>query len=1218
VIRKSPYVGLVPYSEEDTLFFFGREREREVIAGNLLASRFTVFYGPSGVGKSSVLRAGVVPDLRKLARGSAQELGHPEFVVAALDSWRDNPTARLAQHVDEALTDALPGTSLTQTPPGTRLSEFLRARTHECNVDLLIILDQFEEYFLYHEGEEGEGALATELPRATEDPHLRVNFLVSIRDDALSKIDVFKGRISNLFNNYLRIEHLDRKAAKDAIERPVKRFNEMNKEQPPVAVEEKLVDALLDQVRTGNVVLGEGGVGTHSSSVVRSPEADRVETPYLQLVLERLWDEEMRAGKRALRLDTLNTELGGAKRIVQNHLETVMATLGDEEKNAAARVFQHLVTRSGTKIAYPVLDLAGEAGLDQALLGDVLEKLSRRDVRVLRQVGPAPGSPHEARFERYEIFHDVLASAILAWRTDYLHAKEREEAQRNAAREAAEHAKQAAQNRELELAREKAALKTASARLSRRLAVALGVAAVVAAIAAGFALKERSEARTQAGLATSRELANIANTTVDDELRMQLAIEAVRASRTSEAVDALQRALQEHRVVLNIAAHAGPVLSVLLTPDRGRLITTGAQDSTIKIWDRSSGQNLATVKVDGGSLALSVSPDGKRLAFVTQIETDSTQFSILDLDTHEVLSKTKIGEFSEPDLFFVDGSFAPIRISPDWTSIAALLRDGFAVWELSPSTLRFRISGADSITGFSYSRDGATLALGSATGRIWLRSAQDGSVISTLARQSDGISSVAFSPSGGLLITLALNGLLTVWEPGQREPSVTYSEVPPARSLAFSSDSTFVATASEDGVRTLPILWKGTPSLFDGTSSVFQVLFSPDGSRLATVSEDEERIDAWYTNGELFQTFPGHDGGALAVRFTPDGRELITGGQDGRLKIWSLFSEFTFKESGSITGLAYAASGRRLATMTWSNAYLWDTSTGEYGTLSGGFDNRTISSTPDGKRIAVSNDSVIRLFADTAQVELNTPPGLRDGTAAAFSPDGTHLASSRRGALILWNPVTLDSIRALRTDTFPVTAIAFSPDGQRVAAAAGGKAIIWNLASSDTTVVITHAPGESGGRESILDVSLAPWRGSGRSPQGEYLLATAGADGTARVTDAGSGAELFRVSHLRPVRSVSFSPDGSLLATASEDESVRLWEVPTGRERYSFAQQGAAHAVRFSPDGNRMAVGGANGVVRVYVTNVDTLLALARARALRPLTSQECTKYLHVSRCPGS
>ena len=128
--------------------------------------------------------------------------------------------------------------------------------------ELLLILDQFEEYFLYHPRDTARSGFDAELARAIADPDLRANFLIALREDALAGLDRFKGRIPRLLDNYLRLRHLDRSAARAAIEKPIEQFNVMRAEElAAVGVEPDLVEAVLDQVKTGQVSLDEGGRG---------------------------------------------------------------------------------------------------------------------------------------------------------------------------------------------------------------------------------------------------------------------------------------------------------------------------------------------------------------------------------------------------------------------------------------------------------------------------------------------------------------------------------------------------------------------------------------------------------------------------------------------------------------------------------------------------------------------------------------------------------------------------------------------------------------------------------------------------------------------------------------------------------------------------------------------------------------------------------------------
>lgn len=398
--RISPYQGLIPYSEEDAPFFFGREKETRLIIANLFASSLTLLYGASGVGKSSVLRAGVAYNLRE----------RDDVLVVAFNSWQSEPVAKLKAEVTEAALRA--GAEPINAPASATLAEFLAAYADGLDRRLMIVLDQFEEYFLYHPKDDEFGA---EFPAAVMQADAPVSFLLSMREDSLAKMDRFEGRIPTLFDNYLRIEHLDRDAAREAIVKPIEQFNRSLKAgEQAFNIEPELVETVLEQVEAGKVRLGTTGRGTVESEAKKT----RIETPYLQLVMSRLWQEEVRLRSNTLRLATLKN-LGETERIVRTHLDTVMGALPQAEQDVAAGIFHYLVTPSGSKIAHTAPNLAAYTEYPPEKIAPVLDKLSRGGLagRILRTVDPPLDQPDEPR---YEVFHDVLALAILDWRGRYV------------------------------------------------------------------------------------------------------------------------------------------------------------------------------------------------------------------------------------------------------------------------------------------------------------------------------------------------------------------------------------------------------------------------------------------------------------------------------------------------------------------------------------------------------------------------------------------------------------------------------------------------------------------------------------------------------------------------------------------------------------------------------------------------------------------------------
>jgi len=412
-----PYKGLQPYTEEDQDYFFGRERDGETIASNLFAAPLTILYGNSGVGKSSVLQAGAIPQLRQ----------NPKLVVTLFGRWQGEGfdlalKAEVLKAVcenthlseEDVLKEVARVLEMKTVPTLDRLAfdDLLTACSRAFRRRILIIFDQFEEYFLYHAPTTKAEGFDAEFARAVNQHDSGVNFMLAMREEELSKLDRFRPRIPTLLSNLLRLDHLDRTEATNAIRKPLAVYNTKHAEQ--MFIEDPLVDEIINQVRPRPFAESDDGQPVTSSGAQHVQYESKIETPFLQLVLVRLWNEERAHGSTSLRLSTFQG-LGGAKAIARAHLDKVMEQLSDSEREVAASVLRFLVTPKGSKIALDPATLAGFANQRENQVRDVLTLLSAgKEMRILRKV-TVPGQSG-----RYELFHDVLGPAILEWRARYV------------------------------------------------------------------------------------------------------------------------------------------------------------------------------------------------------------------------------------------------------------------------------------------------------------------------------------------------------------------------------------------------------------------------------------------------------------------------------------------------------------------------------------------------------------------------------------------------------------------------------------------------------------------------------------------------------------------------------------------------------------------------------------------------------------------------------
>lgn len=818
-----PYKGLQPYTEADRAFFFGRERDSEIITSNLYAAPLTVLYGESGVGKSSVLLAGVVPILRQT----------PNVAVVVFRQWQD---AQFASMLRAEILSAVKETTGNEAAVDLSLplDEFLIACNRVLHGPVFFIFDQFEEFFLYHAPSQGAEGFDAEWSRSVNRQDVDANFLLSLREDSLSRLDRFRGRLPKLMGNMLRLKHLDEEAGRTAIRKPLEKYNEMLPDgQPRMEIEDSLVDTLLDEIQAGRVTLGAGR-GQVNSQGTETREA-RIETPFLQMVLTRLWNEEKAEGSHVLRLDTLK-QLGGAERIIRTHLDKVMEKLSDPEQDVAAQLFRFLVTPSGSKIAHTTDDLISYAEMPGERVEPVLKMLGSPDVRILRPIAPPPGQQDGAR---YEIFHDVLAQAVIDWRTRYIQEQKRLTSER---KHAEERARAAAKLREAQ-------------RRTRRLrwgAGGLTVILIMTAMLLGLVLRQRNALKQAQIDSRSREVAAYAldNADYDPDLSLLLAIEAAHISMTSHAKDALIEALAMQQTKFLLVGHKAELRGVAYSPD-GKYVATCSWDKTARVWETETGKLVSELAGHQGPvLNVAFSPDGNFIATASHDKqarvwadwrTNAPQVIASREEAAEVLSAT----------FSPDGRYIMIA--------GKGILDGWE-WKTDPkgtgSKMLWAIPAGLEVWNVVFSPDGEYFVAGTRSGVViwkWDTSAEARSRMPPRLLPTNSSYRVAFSRDGRYVAGLCGTNVLCVWD--WKNPDAPNYRVTLAKSMlgiqgvAFSPDDEIVATGQKDGPA---LLWRwraanqeerSKPQELLGhigdNSMIYSLAFSPDGQSMVSVSQDK-------------------------------------------------------------------------------------------------------------------------------------------------------------------------------------------------------------------------------------------------------------------------------------------------------------------------------------------------------------------------------------------
>ena len=1163
---RCPYKGLDVFEEEDAELFFGREKLVDDLVSRVKDSRTLFVTGPSGSGKSSLVRAGLIHALKS---GALKKAHSENWLYATMKPGRD-PIAEIARATAGLANSTNAGDEIRAKAMG---DETIFARW--CEIALkegrdkraMLFIDQFEESFTQINNETERMAFLNLLTHAATVENGRVIILFSMRSDFVSNCATYPQLNAILNQQFVQIGAMQPEELVSAIAQPALRVG--------LRIDPDLIAQIINEMK------GEPGA-----------------LPLMQFALKDLFDSQgEKSGVIAL---TLNDYLqrGGIHKALERHADDSFSKLNKTEQELARSIFSGLI-----EIGRGTQDTRRTALFDELIPANakaddveaIVQKLA--DARLIT-------TDEQAGKDTVTISHEKLIDAW-PWLKKLVNENRDVIALQNEisadAKEWDEHRRDASYlytggrlvNVREKLGAKKLVLSGVANEFIQmgyrkqhqgQMARFLSIAAVMASVVIGalvfsyqstansnrlaeqsnlFANTQQAiastsqanaeEAQKQAKISRVGELAAQSVSLRDTNFQISLLLGVEAINELDEDIPSVraQSVLLENsqtnpRLEQFLNGNTGPVVSAIFSPD-GKTLASGTYDKDIILWDVKTRQPIDKL-IGHTSIIRSIAfnPDGSIMASGSQ---DNT-IILWNMKTRQPLKKLS-GHLK---------SLTSVAFSPDGKTLASSSEDTTIIlWDVEKGqAIGQPLSGhSRSVRSVVFSPDGKTLASGGDDGKIILWDVKTGDTVGEMqieyidpvfmVKVPSSVLSVAFSPDGKRLASGDKGKNVTLWNVKTGQPTQTLSRhLDIVRTLTFSPDGNTLASGSAD--RTI-ILWDVETGQFRdqllGHSLLINSLsFSPDGGTLASGSGDATII-LWDMNlrRPLSRSLSRDTDFVpiLSIAFSPDGKTLASGSYDQSIILWdvekgqSIGNQPLLGHTIIVRSVVFSPDGKTLASGSYDQTItLWNVEKRQaIVTLSGHSDPVTsIAFSPNGKTLASGSEDTTVMLWDVGKGQAIGQP-LSGHTASvnsvAFSPDGRMLASgSGDGSIILWDVMTHKAIVTLSGHSVSVNSVAFSPDGKTLASGSGDRSIIlWDVKTHKVIVTL------GGHSDSVIGVAF--------SPDGKKL-ASGSLDQTIILWDVKNHQRIGSFSgYPAPIESLVFSQDGNTLASSSID--ITLWDA---------------------------------------------------------------------------